>query len=421
MIPVPRGLSYLPYQKTGIDFVKDRPAALIADEMGLGKTIQAIGYLNCHPEYETALVVCPASLKTNWAREIDRWLISPCLDVVIINYDQLHKLDMRLAWDVVILDEAQYIKNKSARRTRYCRMIKSKTRIALTGTPILNKPIELWSILSWLDSVAWPRSSYMRYALRYCGAYRNKWGWDVSGATNLDELRQRLEPLMVRRLKKDVLKDLPPKRRQILELPADGLDADLRARMREAIVRIDGIETYYAQDVRRLESSLQVAWSEMSALRHETGLAKLPAALVVIQDAIDSSGKIVVFAHHRDVIQQLENSLVDYFPAVIHGGTPERARQDAVDRFQQDDKCGVFIGQIQAAGTGITLTASSHVVFVELDWVPGVISQAEDRCHRIGQTNSVLVQHLVLENSLDARMAKTLIKKQSIIERALDA
>lgn len=420
MIPVPPDLTYLPYQEDGIAFSRDRKAVLIADEMGLGKTIQAIGVMNCHPEWDNVLVVCPASLKINWSREIDKWLISPCTNVRIINYDMLHRLDMDIVWDAVIFDEMQYCKNKTARRSRYCRSIKAYYKIGLTGTPILNKPIELWHPLHILQPEVWPRSSYMRYALRYCGAYRGRWGWDVSGATHLDELREILSGVMIRRLKSEVLKDLPPKRRQIIELPRTGISEDLSSRLTQAAVDVYILEGRYRDDVRQLDAKLSVVWTGMAALRHEVGLAKVDIALPLLHDAIESSGKVVVFAHHRDVIERLKESLIDYMPVVVHGGTTERARQDAVDRFQSDPKVGVFIGQIQAAGVGITLTAASHVVFLELDWTPGVMSQAEDRCHRIGQRDSVLVQHLVLEDSLDARMAKTLLRKQAIIEKTLN-
>jgi SWI/SNF-related matrix-associated actin-dependent regulator of chromatin subfamily A-like protein 1 len=427
MIPRPRGEEYLPYQTAGIEFARGRKAALIGDEMGLGKTIQAIGWMNCHPEIETALVVCPATLKTNWARELDAWLVSPCVDVTITNYDQLHKLDMAKEYDVCILDEGHYIKNRKAKRSRLCRGIRARKRIVLTGTPILNKPVELWHLLHWLDPGAWPASSFMKYAVRYCGAHQrrvNRAGrlaWFMDGATNLDELRALLAGVMIRRLKSEVLKELPDKRRQIIEIPVNGLAGELITKLREATNRIRGIEETYAAEVQRMEGALSVAWKDMAELRHELGLAKLPAAIELIHDAVESSGKVVVFAHHRDVIEGLSNALVDHKPAVIHGGTPLSARQKMVDAFQQDPGTKVFIGQTMAAGVGITLTAASHVIFVELDWTPGVMSQAEDRCHRIGQKNSVLVQHLAFENSLDVNIAKALIRKQSIITKALDA
>lgn len=411
MIACPVGQTYLPYQVEGIRFAKNRDAVLIADEMGLGKTVQAIGWLNCHPEIETALVVCPASLKINWAREMDKWLISPCVDVTIINYDVLHKHDMSAEYDVVIFDEAHYLKNKGAKRSRLARCIKAKNRVLLTGTPILNKPIELWHLLHLLDPILWPLKSYMAYALRYCAAYRNRFGWVLDGASHLDELRLQLEAVMIRRLKADVLKELPPKRRQIVELPAGG--TKISRMMREWSERLD----YYSH-VKGMKDPISVLWTEMASMRKEVALEKLPMAVQLIRDAVESSGQVVVFAHHHEVIDALAKELPG--SVVVDGRVPLKDRQLAVDHFQNHHS-KVFIGQIQAAGVGLTLTAASHVIFVELSWVPGEMSQAEDRCHRIGQQDSVLVQHLVLENSLDAKIAKALVRKQGVIERALDA
>jgi SNF2 family DNA or RNA helicase len=157
----------------------------------------------------------------------------------------------------------------------------------------------------------------------------------------------------------------------------------------------------------------------MARIRHETALAKVPHAIKFIEESLESSSKIVVFAHHKDVISQLK----DAFPGCVSitGDTKMEDRQAAVDRFQNDDKCRVFFGNIKAAGVGLTLTAAAHVIFVELDWVPGNMSQAEDRCHRIGQKGSVLVQHIVLSDSMDATIAKRLIQKQEIIDKALDS
>jgi SWI/SNF-related matrix-associated actin-dependent regulator of chromatin subfamily A-like protein 1 len=429
MIPCPVNEEYLPYQIEGIEFARIRNSVLFGDEMGLGKTVEAIGWLNCHPEIESLLIVCPATLKVNWARELAKWLISPCVEVTIINYDMLHTLDTERVYDAVILDEAHYIKNPKALRSKHCLKIQAKNKLCLTGTPILSRPIELWHLLHFLAPELWPRGSYMKFAIRYCGAYQRRvrthngwrWVWDMRGATRLDELKMHLSYLMIRRMKSDVLKDLPPKRRQIIELPTVGLNSELRYELKAAATRMEDLINEYAVDVANLDGAITTAWNQMAELRHQAGLAKVAMAVDIIHDAVEASGKVVVFAHHRDVIASLRDALVDYMPAVIHGDTPQAARQGEVDRFQNDDRVKVFIGQIQAAGVGITLTAASHVIFVELDWTPGIVNQAEDRCHRIGQKNAVLVQHLALENSLDAVMAKTLVRKQSIIEKALDA
>lgn len=471
--PCPDGLAYLGYQRAGIAFGMTREALLIGDEMGLGKTIQAIGVLNCSPDLRRVLVICPASLKLNWKREIERWTtvrrpvfvadskFLPEIDgVVVVNYDVLHKHEeilQKTVWDVLICDEAHYLKNAKARRSSMVfgvratgkqreagvpdvPGIRAKKKIFLTGTPIANKPAELFPLISYLDPIAWP--DFFRYAVRYCNGHRRQFsstksGWDFSGASNLEELQDKLRSsIMIRRLKKDVLTDLPPKRRQVIELSPDPTSrAALRAELdafqgraenqvaaleaeAEVAIAADDAEAYRCA-VSKLEAGASAAFSEISALRLETARAKIPVALEFIREAAEESGKIVVFAHHKEVVRALAKEFGEEAVLLV-GDTPMVERQEAVDRFQQDPSVRVFIGSIMAAGVGITLTAAAHVIFFELDWVPGNVSQAEDRCHRIGQKESVLVQHLVLEGSLDAIMARKIVAKQNVIDRALD-
>ncbi len=228
---------------------------------------------------------------------------------------------------------------------------------------------------------------------------------------------------MVRRKKIDVLSELPPKTRQIVRLNADRKQKKLtQLELEIAQDKLGGGESELESDtnftlaVRRLSPGKKVAFDTMAETRQEIALAKLPLCYPHIEDAL-TVGPVVVFAHHRAVIDELRKRFLG--AAVIHGGTslPERDRQ--VKRFQAG-KTNLFIGNIQAAGVGITLTKASHVIFIELDWVPAMMSQAEDRCHRIGQKENVLVQHLVFEGSLDAMIAKSLIAKQNVIDQALD-
>ena len=245
-IPVPDGLAYLPYQRGGIAFALDRLRAgkgtLIGDEMGLGKTIQAIGVINGDAKIHRVLVICPATAKINWYRELRKWLtrklsvgiadpgVFPTTDVVVINFDILHKFPkwMEFFWDLVVVDEAHYLRNPNARRTQIVvgytptkKMQKkgekivppmnARRKLCLTGTPIPNKPVELWPLLNWLDKDTW--GNFWRYAKRYCDARQNGFGYDFDGASNLDELKRELRSsVMVRRLKADVLTELPPKR-----------------------------------------------------------------------------------------------------------------------------------------------------------------------------------------------------------------
>lgn len=461
-IPAPEGLSYLPFQRAGIAYATARPTTIIGDEMGLGKTIQAIGAVNLDPAVSRVLVICPASLRLNWHRELGKWLVRPLsigiangkfpeTEIVVINYDILkkHRAALRAhEWDMMIVDECHYLKNPKALRTvevlgkwhsdpaKNLPAIPAKRKIYLTGTPIVNRPIELFPVLKSTGLPEWRNWQY--YVTRYCDGRQTRWGWEVNGASNLDKLQEKLRStVMVRRLKKDVLTDLPAKRRQIIELPANGAAAIVKnersawdARQDAIIALQTAVELAKASDdkadyenaVAALRDGVQAAFTEMAKLRHETALAKIPYVVEHIASAVESSGKVVLFAHHKDVIAAVQAALEDagIKSVKLVGDMGAEARQESVDRFQADPTVAVFIGSIHAAGVGITLTAASHVIFAELDWVPGNISQAEDRCHRIGQTEHVLIQHLALEGSLDADMAKMLVEKQDVIDRALD-
>lgn len=462
--PCPDGMSYLGYQLAGIAYAHERRAVLIGDEMGLGKTIQAIGIINCTPEAKRILIVCPASLKLNWKRELEKWLVRPRTifvadsrlfpdlsdGIIIVNYDVLHRHEDKLReteWDIFVADEAHYLKNPKARRTKMVfgerasakekkngaadiPGIMAGKRILLTGTPIANKPIELFPLISYLDPINW--GDFWRFARRYCNAHNDGFGWDFTGASNLGELQDKLRStILVRRLKKDVLTELPAKRRQVIEFPATKETSDAIAEERRAFDVVDELEAQvelaaasddtgaYQKAVDALAKGQAACFQGLSTLRLETARSKIPMVVEHLRDAIEESLKVVAFVHHKDLARALEEEFGNSAVKLV-GDTPMQERQDAVDRFQNDPTCKLFIGSIMAAGVGITLTASSHVVMCELDWVPGNVSQAEDRCHRIGQKDSVLVQHLVLEGSLDATMARRIIAKQEVIDKALD-
>lgn len=470
-IPAPPGQAYLEYQKAGIAYAATRAATLIGDEMGLGKTIQALGLANLTGA-KTILIICPASLRLNWLREAQAWLTGEyayqvvengktdiCSDstVVIVNYDLISKKTifealMAREWDLLVVDEAHYIKSQKAKRSVALvgtagnkfkgksktegLVDRAKRRVMLTGTPILNRPAELYNLLYGLDPERWP--SFFGYAKRYCDAFQTRFGWDFSGASHLDELQTRLRAsLMVRRLKKDVLSELPEKTRQVISLPHNGAAGLLKAERQaweahqEAIeaarLEVDeahagGDEPGYKAAVERLRMVSSVAFTEMSKVRHEVALAKVPKVVEHVLDSLEAVGKLVIFGHHKDVIQAIQEALEEagYASVTVTGDTPMQARQDAVDAFQDDPKVQVFIGNIQAAGVGLTLTAASTVVFAEQTFTPASLTQAEDRCHRIGQQDNVLVQHLVFDDSLDANMARTVVRKQEVIDKALD-
>jgi SWI/SNF-related matrix-associated actin-dependent regulator 1 of chromatin subfamily A len=242
---------------------------------------------------------------------------------------------------------------------------------------------------------------------------------------------------MVRRLKKDVLKELPPKRRQVIMLPTDGAakavaaekkawamhEERLEALRTEAdFAHASGDQAAYKSAVEALKAAARIGFDEIAKERKNVAVAKLPKVIEHIEDAFEQGiGKIVIFGHHHDVC----NGIATHFGAAAVKLTGEvtsnKDRQQAVDRFQNDPTVKLFVGSIGAAGVGHTLTAASTVIFAELDWVPANVSQAEDRCHRIGQNDQVLIQHLVLDGSLDARMATILVEKQEISDKALDS
>lgn len=479
VIPRPAELDYLPYQYAGIQFgarvFNSEPSRglLIGDDPGLGKTLEAIGLINLIPSIQRVLVVCPASLRINWLREFQRWLVRDLVieiatpetrnfrraDVWIINYEQLHrhiefsqkgnKIKVRSLgrlggdWDFVIVDEAHLIKNPDARRSVLTLALTEKVREAgrhvamLTGTPIVNRVKELFTLIHNLDPVSWP-SAY-RYESRYCG---------VTSNARLGELQDKLRAtIFLRRKKSEVLTELPPKLRQVIEISTpDSLARKISARLRQdeqiaerlgqlkaavELAKASDEPADYEQAVLALQSSRSVAFGERERLRHEEARDMLPYAIQHVDALIedDPAYKVIVFAWNADVL----NAMARHFGSkavIVTGETDSKtklvagretsARQEAVDRFQTDASCQVFIGNIKAAGVGLTLTASSHVVFFQLDDVPGNITQAEDRAHRWGQKDSVLVQHLVFEDSIAVKMAHNIVEKQRVIDLALD-
>jgi SWI/SNF-related matrix-associated actin-dependent regulator 1 of chromatin subfamily A len=482
------------YQRAGAALALRRKAAggrgyLIGDQMGLGKTLQALMVINSDPSIVNTLVVCPASLRLNWALEAFVGLARPThvhvvdaatkvprtvaaragahtvtmgpvpppeARLVIANFERARSTETLAAltaraWDLLVVDEAHRLKNERAQQTkavlgggRRARdaagsapdSLASKARflLLLTGTPIPNKVVELWPLVNAVAPEAFP--AFFPFARRYCGATQGRFGWDFSGATNLSELQEVLRATcMVRRLKDDVLTELPPKTRQLVVLPTNGAAAAVNAELAayeaangdRALAQADadlahaaGDADAYAKAVARLAKSAAVDFSSMSATRLAVALQKVPYVVEHLERLIeDGMGKLIVFAWHGEVIRQIAAAFGDA-AVTLTGETPMAARQAAVDRFQTDPSCRVFVGNIQAAGVGITLTASHYVGFAELDWVPANVTQAEDRPHRLGQRDNVLVQHFVFDGSLDQRMAETIIAKQAVADGALD-
>lgn len=421
-----------PFQKKGIAFLEQKNGrALVADEMGLGKTIQALGYLQLHPELRPAVIVCPAHLKLNWLREINMTLSNPDVEVlsgttpytinseiVIINYDILkHWVEYlkECGFQVLVFDEGHYIKNSKAQRTKALRALAKKIPhvIALTGTPIVNRPIEGFNMVQIIDRTVFP--DFWHYARVYCDARHNGFGWDMSGASNKEQLHQKLQSVMIRRKKQDVLKDLPDKMFSYVPMEINNQDEYQTAEN-------DFIS--YLEETRGKEAAAKASNAEhlvrIEALKQLAVNGKMAQATQWIKDFLDQNGqKLVVFATHKTVIDQLMTTFKDV-AVKIDGGTSAQERDNAVQSFQNDPNTKLFVGNIKAAGTGLTLTAASSVAFLELPWTPGDLSQAEDRCHRIGQKESVNIYYLLADDTIEQNIAQMLDKKKSVLNAIID-
>jgi len=403
---------------------------MIADEMGLGKTVQALEYLFIHPELRPALIVCPASLKINWERDAAKWLpesdkiqvvngkaITSGSSVYIINYDIIKKHEEALKalnFQVGILDESHYIKNYKAQRTVKIQELFAKIphRILLTGTPILNRPSELYTQISIIQPGMF--YSFFKFAERYCNMRKTRFGIDTSGALNVAELSDRMKAFTVRRLKSQVLTELPDKIRSTIELEIDN-----KAEYKKAEHAIIEYIREKKGDSAALAASQAEMLVEIESLKQLSAKGKLAAVFEWIEDFLESGEKLVLFASHTEIIK----SIVDKFPGIsvsLTGSDSQEARQKAIDQFQNNPNTKIFVGNLQAAGVGITLTAASNVAFIELGWTPSVMSQAEDRCHRIGQKNAVNIYYLLGKSTIDEKIAELLTSKATTIDAIMD-
>ena len=466
-VPAPPGLEYLPYQKAGISYAVQRKDTLIGDEAGLGKTVESLGFINL-TKPKSVLVVAPATLAFNWKLEAEKWLVEPWTIfvpntgaeaipqaerlLVITNYEKLvgrmkdgeecesdFAKSLKRTWDVAIFDECHALKNPQSKRSQavlgeFGLMRRSHRTLFLSGTPIENYPKEIWPLAATICPAKF--GDWWAFAKRYCGLHKEmhegRTAWVANGSSHLSELQQRLRTtFMVRRLKHDVLKELPPKRRQLVVL-GENVDWSQHPEFRRwkaiyereyeaALARIESAKTNeeYKKAIKALDAFVGIAFTEMSEFRHKTALAKLPMCLQYLDDLLKSSpDNIVIFAHHKDVLQKLAEHFGDD-AVLLYGDTKMEDRGKAVELFQDGHK-RIFIGGLKAAGSGITLHRANTAVFVEIDWVPATMSQAEDRLCRYGQKKMVHVIHLVLNNTLDVNMSQKVIAKQNTIDKALD-
>lgn len=457
-IPAPEGLTYFPFQKAGIEFIEMTGGrALIADEMGLGKTIQAIGWINLstakNRDVFKVLVIAPASVVSVWDREANKWLIDKSKtvqvvkngkdeingDFVIVSYDRLIRRikDIeKIEFTTVIIDEAHYIKNHKAKRTKAVQRVAEKAKyvIALSGTPFLNRPIELYPTLATLQPDKW---NFWYYAKRYCDAYQTKYGWDLSGAAHLEELNEKLRSsVMIRREKSDVIKELPDKLRTLIHLADVSVSRDTKKLEKEVLKELKELKKIKnerdklkkegdknAQKVDELSEKFKeryrAVFTKISKLRHELGLAKVDKSAEFIENILEQENKVIVFAHHQDVIDLLAEKLKDHGVVTLTGSTDTNKRGEIVRRFQEDDDVRVIVASIRAASEGITLTASSTVVFVEFDWTPGRMLQAEDRAHRVGQKDNVSVYWLAVQGTIDEMLLSKILEKLTNFEKGV--
>lgn len=450
-----------PYQMEGVNFIQSRKGrTLLADEMGLGKTPQALAWLQLNPQARPAIIVVPASLKLNWEREAKAWMTRPKVqilsgrpaqeykgdvplggEIIIVNYDILPNtvkkekdpksgktkaveipgtgwidLLQKIKPKALIIDEAHAIKNSDALRTKaVLKLAKSVDHmIALSGTPIVNRPSEFFNPISAVAPQMFP--SFWKFAHRYCGAHHNGFGWDFNGASNMEELHQRLtSTIMLRRVKKDVLKDLPEKTRSLIPMPL----SNEREYRRAELNLIQWLKTEFGNEKAEKAKKAE-ALTRIEALKQLAVKGKLESAVDWIKDFLESGEKLVVFAVHKNVIDRLME-VFGKMAVKVDGSTPTSVRQQAVDAFQTDDNIRVFVGNIKAAGVGLTLTEASNTCFLELGWSPGDMGQAEDRVHRIGQTaDSVTAWYLLAGDTIEEDIATLIDYKRNVLSQALD-
>lgn len=420
-----------PFQIEGIQFaVSKNGRCLIADDMGLGKTIQALGVADYYKSDWPFLIVCPSSMRYQWEEEVRKYIPDiplhqifvmknskdfideSLVKVLIISYDLLGKNSdflKRLKFGVAILDESHSLKSAKTQRTKAALDIVKKVKrvILLSGTPALSRPAELFTQLSAIDPSVF--CSFKDYGLRYCEGKQTVFGWDFSGSSNMDELKILLEhKYMIRRLKKDVIKQLPSKIRQVVILNSDDVKAHSQS-----------MKTY-ADTLRRGQLKGMERRGQLLLYFAETGKTKLKAVCDYVAKLLDEGKKFLCFAHHKEVLdgvcETVHKCKNEYIR--IDGRVSTEDRKDLCDKFQFEDKYRVAVLSIKAANTGITLTSAQLVLFAELFWNPGELTQAEDRAHRIGQRDSVLVQYLIAKDTADDYLWPLIQDKLDVLGKA---
>jgi SWI/SNF-related matrix-associated actin-dependent regulator 1 of chromatin subfamily A len=421
----------LEHQKIAIEKLAGSKRFILADDMGLGKTTSTI-IAALETGSKKILIICPASLKINWQREIANYSDRPVFiaegkkfstehDFVIVNYDILknfydvkNKPESLLTkgnFDLVILDEAHMVSNPQAQRTKIINhFVKSVNRAwLLTGTPMTSRPMNYYNLLNLIESPV--AQNWMAYAIRYCQGYQFTAGkrkvWNVTGASNLEELRDRTSKQILRRLKEDVL-DLP-----------DKIIAPVYLRLQSKEYENLMGEYYDWYDKNPDESkSLTVQFSKLMKVRKVIANEKVNQTIEFAENILEQGKKVIIFTNFTDTLQ----SIYQHFgkqAVYLDGSCSNSVRQQAVDQFQNDEKVRVFVGNLKAAGVGLTLTSAEVVIMNDLSFVPAEHAQAEDRAYRYGQKSNVLVYYPIFDNTIEAAIYDILNAKKKVISTVM--
>tara|TARA_R110000744_G_scaffold265790_1_gene379841 strand:+ start:59 stop:2134 length:2076 start_codon:yes stop_codon:yes gene_type:complete len=431
----PSGKELYPFQYVGVQFAQlSFGRALIADDMGIGKTIQALAYIALNQDKLPALVVCPANVKYNWANECKAWLPKlsvaviegrskgeiPEADIIICNYDIMSGrandlLDMKI--NIVVCDESHYLKNHKAKRTEATLSVAkgSTSVLCLSGTAITNRPNEYFTTLNLLRPNEF--NSFFNFGKRYCDGQQTRFGWDFTGSSNTEELHERTRDFTIRRLKKEVLAELPDKVRTIHTVkPSKSQLTKYHAKH----------ESWLADYQHYIDNNTMPAGfilNMLTDLRHECGRMKIESTIEWLINYKEMTGKpVVVFAHHKDVLKGISDGLraENWRMGAITGGVPAEKRAKFVEQFQAGE-LDVMLCSTVAAKEGITLTAADTVVFVEREWTPAWEEQAEDRVNRIGQdSNNVHAIYLTVAGTIDEKFNAVVEAKRVVLKAIMD-
>ena len=418
----------LSHQKEAIEKLVGSKRFILADDMGLGKTTSTI-IAALETGAKKILIICPASLKINWQREIENYTNRGSFicegkkysenneDFVIVNYDILknfHNLKekdnsnlLNSNFDLVILDEAHMVSNAQAQRTKIINdFVKNIDKVwLLTGTPMTSRPINYYNLLKIIESPV--AQNWMAYAIRYCQGYQFRAGnrkvWNVTGASNLEELRDRTSKQILRRLKEDVL-DLP-----------DKIITPVYLRINSKEYK-DLMGEYYEwlKNKKEESTSLAIQFSKLMKVRKVIANEKVKETIKFAENIIDQDKKVIIFTNFTDTLQTIYNHFGKQ-AVYLDGSCNKIQRQNAVDQFQENEKIKVFVGNLKAAGVGLTLTSAETVIMNDLSFVPAEHAQAEDRAYRYGQKNNVLVYYPIFENTIEGVVYDILNNKKKVI------